>query len=71
MSQQKDPTLTQVVMSVLAAFFGVQSSKNHDRDAAYVEKMGFKPYLIAGLILGFGFILVVMTVVNIVLNNFA
>lgn len=69
MSQQKDPTLTQVVMSVLAAFLGVQSRKNHDRDAAYVEKMGFKPYLIAGIILGFGFILVVMTAVNIVLHN--
>lgn len=69
MSQQKDPTLNHVVMSVLAAFFGVQSSKNHDRDAAYVEKMGFKPYLIAGLILAFGFVLTVLAVVNIVLGT--
>ncbi len=68
MSQQ-DPSTFEIVMSVLASFIGVQSSKNHNRDSEYLDKKGFKPFLIAGLILTVAFVLIVASVVTLVLTN--
>ena len=69
MAEQKDPTLFQIVLSVLASFFGVSNKENYDRDNAYLEKVGFKPYLIAAIILTVGLVLIVASIVTFVLNN--
>ena len=69
MTEQKDPTMSQIVWSVLCSFFGVSNKKNYDRDRVYLEKVGFKPYLYAAIILTVIFVLSVWTVVNIVLSN--
>ncbi len=69
MTEQKDPSMLYIVWSVLVAFFGVSNKANYDRDRAYVEKVGFRPYMIAGLILTLLFILSVAGVVSIVLDS--
>ena len=69
MAEQKDPSALYIIWSVLAAFFGVQNKKNYDRDCAYVEKVGFGPYIIAGVILTVLFVLGVAGVVSLVLSN--
>ncbi len=47
----KEPSLLQIVHSLLASFFGVQSKANMDRDEQYIEKYGIKIYVITGFIL--------------------
>ena len=68
-TEQKDPSLFYIVWSVLSAFFGVSNKANYDRDRVYLEKAGFKPYLIAGLIMTLVFILTVLAVVKLVLGD--
>jgi len=46
-----DPGMLQIFWSMLAAFCGVQNNANHDRDNAYIETVGFRPYIIAGIVL--------------------
>lgn len=53
MSEIKEPNIFQIIFSLLAAFFGVQSKENLDRDDAYIEKHGIKIYVITGFILVF------------------
>ena len=53
-----------VVLSVLAAFFGVQSQRNQLRDFA---SNNFLPFLISGLVLLFGFMGVVFVLVKLAL----
>lgn len=62
----KPPTFWQVVFSTLASFFGVQSQKNRERDFQHGNPLAF---ITAGLILTVLFILTVVTVVRLVLNN--
>ncbi|MFT7234457.1 MAG: hypothetical protein ACI9QV_000019 [Methylophagaceae bacterium] len=71
MSEQKDPTIGYIIWSVLCAFFGVSNKENYDRDRAYIEKVGVRPYLYAGIILTMCFALSVWAVVQIVLSNVA
>jgi len=69
MSETKDkkaPSLWDVTKSVLAAFLGVQSRKNYERDFTHGKPW---QYIFIGLI-GVGiFIALVITVVSIVLSN--
>ena len=69
MTEQRDPTMTLIVWSVLCSFFGVSNKANYERDRVYLEKVGFKPYIIAAIILAVVFVLSVSAVVTIVLNN--
>ena len=69
MTKQKDPGILYIVLSVLSAFVGVSNKKNYDRDRAYIEKVGLKPYIIAALILAFLFVASIYGVVTIVLNS--
>jgi len=71
MSEQKDPNIFQIAHSILAAFIGVQSKKNHECDDAYVEKKGLKPYIIMGFALAIAFHLVLVVIVKIVVANVA
>jgi hypothetical protein len=62
---EKKPTFWQIVLSTLAAAFGVQSSKAHQRDA---NQRSVAPYLAAGVIFTTLFILTVVLVVQVVLK---
>lgn len=59
------PTLFQIIGSVVAAAFGVQSSANRERDFAGGSA---KVYIIAGLIFTVLFVLTIITVVKLVLR---
>ena len=64
--EPQKPSIVQVVVSVLAAFFGVQSEKNRRRDFA-----GGNPavFIAVGVILTALFVLVVWGVVQMVLPD--
>jgi len=57
-----------IIQSVLSAFIGIQKTKNLNEDDSYIEKNGFMPYLIIGLIMAIIFILLIISVVTIILE---
>ena len=61
--KQKDqqPAFGSIVMSTLAAAFGVQSSKNRERDFV---KGNFKAYVVSGIIFVILFITSIVTLVK-------
>lgn len=65
---EKPPTLWQTVTSVLAAFFGVQSSKNRRRDFTHGKASHF---IAIGLLATAGFVGLVILVVRLVLSRAA
>lgn len=62
------PTLWQMLASVLAAMFGVQSSKNRERDFTH-GKAGH--FILIGLLATAGFVGLVILVVRLVLSQAA
>lgn len=64
--EDRKPTLLQVVGSVLSAAFGVQSSKNQERDFKHGKARNF---IIAGIVFTVIFGLTVFTVVRTVLSG--
>lgn len=62
--QQRPPTILEVAFSVIAAAFGVQSSKNRQRDFSTGNPLVF---IVAGLIFTVLFVLTIVGVVNLVL----
>jgi len=71
MTQQNSPakpSMLQIFWSMVAAFCGVQNSRNHDRDDTYIDEVGFKPYIIAGVTLTLFFIVALLLIVNLILN---
>lgn len=64
--EQKAPTLWQVVKSVNASFFGVQSSKNRERDFTHGKPL---PFIVVGLVMTAAFILVVWLAVKLALKD--
>lgn len=62
---EKKPSFWQIVLSTLAAAFGVQSSKAHERDA---DQRSVAPYLVAGLIFTALFIVTIVLIVKVVLK---
>ena len=63
---KEDLTLLQLLGSALAAAFGVQSSKNRERDFSRGKPMQF---IIIGVVLTALFVLVVVGAVNLVLSS--
>lgn len=63
--QQTHLTFTQLLLSVLSAFLGVQSNANRERDFSNGKLSHF---IIIGLMLALVFILVVVSVVNLVMH---
>ena len=63
--EDKKPNAIQIIFSVLASFFGVQSDKNRERDFTHGKPAHF---IIAGLLLTVVFVLVVWGVVKWVLS---
>ena len=64
----KKPNLLQVIGSVLAAFFGVQNSKNRERDFKHGNH---RQFIITGIVLTVIFILTVYGLVQWVLKQAA
>jgi hypothetical protein len=62
----KKPTLFQVIASVVAAAFGVQSTVNRERDFAAGSA---KAYIIGGVIFTVLFVAAIVTVVNMVIKS--
>lgn len=62
----KKPNLLQIIGSVLAAFFGVQNSKNRERDFKHGNHRHF---IITGIVVTVVFILGVYALVQIVLKQ--
>lgn len=63
---EKKPSFWQVVLSAMAAAFGVQSSKAHKRDA---NQRSVLPYVVAGLIFTTLFVTTVILIVKVVLST--
>ena len=59
-------TLLQTIGSVLASFFGVQSSKNWARDFSHGNALTF---ILVGVTLAGGFVLTLLTVVKLILRH--
>ncbi len=62
--QQKPPSILEVALSVMAAAFGVQNSKNRERDFTTGNPLVF---IAAGLIFTILFVLTIIGVVNLIL----
>jgi hypothetical protein len=60
----KKPGFLEVVMSVLAAALGVQSSRNRERDFTHGDPVVF---IVAGLIFTVAFVLTIVGIVYLVL----
>ena len=65
-NDEKKPSFWQIVFSTLAAFLGVQSNKNRERDFKYGN---IYVYIVSGLIFTIMFIFTVVSVVNLVIHN--
>ena len=65
-SKQGAPGFGSIVMSTLAAAFGVQSSKNRERDFV---KGNFKAYVASGIIFTVLFITTITMLVKFLINN--
>lgn len=61
----RQPTLWQVALSVLAAFFGVQSNKNRERDFKHGR---FSHFVIIGLTATLVFVLMIYGIVRLVVH---
>ncbi len=66
LSPTEKPTMLQLMASVFAAAFGVQNSKNRERD---FSQNSFTPYIIAGVVFTILFVAAVYLVVSLVLQN--
>ncbi len=67
-SKDKEPGLFNILHSMLASFFGVQSQQNMDRDEKYIEKHGIKVYIILGFGLVFILIIGLLGLVKLILH---
>lgn len=63
--EKKSPSILKVVLSVIAAAFGVQSSKNSERDFTTGNLLVF---IAVGVILTILFVLTIVSVVGLVLR---
>jgi len=63
--QQAKPSTGQIVMSVMAAFLGVQNDKNRQRDFAGGN---IKIYIAVGIVVTIGLVLGLMMLVKLVLS---
>ena len=61
-------TLINIIQSVLAAFIGIQKNSKFNDDDKFIEKNGFMPYLLVGLVLALIFIISIISVVSVILD---
>ena len=65
MGESNKPSIFQVIGSVVAAAFGVQSTSNRERD---FTGSSARPYIVAGIVFTVIFIAVILGVVKMVLS---
>ena len=65
------PSMRQILWSMIAAFCGVQNGANHDRDDTYIDEVGFRPYIIAGIALTLAVIVGLWLIVTLILRGAA
>ena len=65
MTQQQPPGFVDVIKSVLASFFGVQSGKKRERDFTHGKPIH---YILVGLLATVLLILIIWSVVSLVLH---
>ncbi len=65
---RSEPSLWKVVFSVMASFFGVQSSRQHEEDFTRGKPLA---YIIVGLVMTLVFILTVWFAVQVVVSSVA
>lgn len=63
---KKKPNLFQIILSTLAAAFGVQSSKNRERD---FQHGSIATYIISGVLFTVIFVVVMILVVRFILSQ--
>lgn len=68
MTEDKDPTIFQIALSLLASFCGVQNQENMARDEKYIEKHGIKVYIIMGFFLVFCLLITLFGIVQLILH---
>ncbi|HIF50412.1 MAG TPA: DUF2970 domain-containing protein [Thiotrichaceae bacterium] len=68
MTEEKDPSIFQIALSLLAAFCGVQNKENMARDERYIEKKGIKVYIIMGFFLVFCLLITLFGIVQLILH---
>ena len=61
-------TLLNIIQIVLAAFIGIQKNSKFNDDDKFIEKNGFMPYLLVGLVLALIFIISIISVVSVILD---
>ncbi|WP_199610542.1 DUF2970 domain-containing protein [Flocculibacter collagenilyticus] len=64
-SKEKSPTFFQIVLSVMAAFFGVQSKQNYQQDFNQGNPL---PYIVVGIVMVILFVLTLVAIVSVVIN---
>jgi len=64
-TSQKKPTIWEVIMSVLAAMFGVQSTKSRERDFTHGNPLVF---ITVGIIIAIFFVLLLYGIVHLVIS---
>jgi hypothetical protein len=62
------PSMLQILWSMIAAFCGIQNSANHERDASYIDEVGFLPYIIVGVGLTAIFVVSIYLLVQYILS---
>ena len=67
-TNKNKPTWLQITWSMFAAFCGVQNNANHDRDDDYIEEVGFRPYIIIGIVMTIVIIIAIYVLVQVVLG---
>lgn len=65
MGKEKHPSFWQIIISVLAAMFGVQSEKARKRDFQFGKPWH---YVVVGLVMTTLFVLSIIVVVNLVMH---
>jgi hypothetical protein len=53
---------------MVAAFCGIQNHRNHDRDEAHIDRVGFRPYIVTGVVLTLALILGLYGIVQVILT---
>jgi len=64
-SEQQKPSFWDIVLSVLAAMFGVQTEKNRQRD--FNQKSGL-PYIVVGVLFIILFVITIFFIVSMVMK---
>jgi len=58
----------EIIHSVFASFVGIQTNKKYHEDDDYLEKNGFTPFLIVGILLVSIFLISLSLIVNAIIN---